>query len=167
MDATTAIITVAIVGFVLYKQFTGRFVTTGTREITFPFVLIGVGVVTVALTEPPVTPLGVALLAGELVLAAALGVARGRAFRLETRDGWLYRRGSVALLAAWVATIVVRIGASLLADGAGAAALVATSSALVFGASLAVQGLVLRRRVAADGRPLRPATTRRAARASL
>lgn len=130
-----------IVGFVLYKQFTGQFASTGTREIT--------------------------LLAGELVLAVGLGVARGRAIRLETRDGWLYPRGSVALLAAWVATIAVRVGASLLGDGAGAAALVTTSSALVIGASLAVQGLVLRRRVAADGRPLRPVTGRGAARASV
>lgn len=157
MDITTALITVAIVGFVLYKQFTGRFVATGGREATMPFVIIGIGVLTVAAAHPPVTPVGIALLAGELVLAVALGVARGYAFRLESRDGWLYRRGSVALLAAWVATIAVRVGASLLGDGAGAGALLATSSALVFGASLAVQGLVLRRRVAADGRPLRPA----------
>lgn len=166
MDITTALITVAIVGFVLYKQFTGRFVTTGGREARMPFVIIGIGVLTVALTHPPVTPLGIALLAGELVLAAALGVARGYAFRLESRDGWLYRRGSVALLAAWIATIAVRVGASVLGGDAGAAALVASSSAIVFGASLAVQGLVLRRRVAVDGRPLKP-TTGRTARVSV
>ena len=45
-----------------------------------------------------------------------------------------------------------------------AEALLSTSSALVFGASLAVQGLVLRRRVAADDRPLRPAGQGRRAR---
>lgn len=167
MDITTAVIVVAVVGFVLYKQFTGRFVTIGGREAAIPFVIIGIGVLSVVATLPPVTPLGVGLLAAELVLAVALGVARGYAFRLESRDGWLYRRGSLTLLAAWVATIAVRVGASLLGDGAGAGALLATSSALVLGASLAVQSLVLRRRVAADGRPLRPTSGRRPARASL
>ncbi|TCK20491.1 DUF1453 family protein [Pseudonocardia endophytica] len=166
MDIATILITVAVVGFVLYKQFTGQFVRTGGRETVLPFVLIGVGVLTVASVHPPVTALGVALLAVELVLAVGLGVARGLAFRLETRDGWLYRRGSVALLVAWVATIVVRVGAEVLGGGTGAAALIATSSALVLGASLAVQGMVLRRRVAADGRPLRPTDGRRTARAS-
>ena len=164
MDITTVLVTVVIVGFVLYKQFSGQFVGTGGREARMPFVIIGIGVLTVALVQPPVTAAGVALLAGELVLAAALGVARGYAFRLESRDGWLYRRGSVALLLAWVATIGVRVVASLVGAGLGAEALLSTSSALVFGASLAVQGLVLRRRVAADDRPLRPAGQGRRAR---
>ncbi|MET0188976.1 MAG: hypothetical protein ABW212_08270 [Pseudonocardia sediminis] len=162
MDLTTALVTVAIVGLVLYKQFSGRFVAAGNREVVLPFVVIGIGVVTVASAHPAVTGLGVALLAVELVLAAGLGVVRGYAFRLESRDGWLYRRGSAALLGAWLLTIAVRVGASFLGDAAGAGALLATTTAIVFGASLAVQSYVLRRRVAADGRPVRPVAGRRA-----
>lgn len=163
MDVTSLIVAVAIVGFVLYRQFTGRFVAEGGREAVLPFVIIGVGVLTVAAAHPAVTPLGIALLAGELLLAAGLGVVRGYAFRLEERQGWLYRRGSAALLIAWALTVAVRVGASLIGDAAGAGALVATTSALVFGGSLAVQSIVLRRRVAADGRPVRPQAGRRSA----
>ncbi|WP_130292262.1 hypothetical protein [Pseudonocardia sediminis] len=162
MDLTTVLVTVAIVGLVLYKQFSGRFVAAGNREIVLPFVIIGIGVATLAATHPPVTGLGIALLAVELVLAAGLGIVRGYAFRLESRDGWLYRRGSAALLGAWMLTIAVRVGASLVGDSAGAGALIAATSALVFGGSLAVQAVVLRRRVAADGRPVRPVAGRRA-----
>ncbi|MFP5019946.1 hypothetical protein [Pseudonocardia phyllosphaerae] len=154
MDATQLAITVAVVGLVLYKQFSGRFVAA--RDDVLPLVVIALGVVTLATTPVTVTAAGIALVAVEVVLAGALGVLRGRAFVLENRDGYLYRRGSVALAVAWALTIAVRVGASLVAGGLGAAALVGASSALVFGASLAVQAAVLHHRAAATGVPIRP-----------
>ncbi|GAA4978046.1 hypothetical protein WHI96_14805 [Pseudonocardia tropica] len=161
MDATSLVITVAIVGLVLYRQFRGQFVG-GRRDVTLPFVVIGIGVLTLAQARPEVTAAGVALLAAELVLAAGLGVVRGYAFRLGTREGWAYRSGSAALLVAWVLTIGVRVGAGALGGAVGAGLLLSTSSALVFGGSLLVQSLVLRRRVAAAGLPVRPDEARRA-----
>ncbi|GAA1856437.1 hypothetical protein GCM10009772_36020 [Pseudonocardia alni subsp. carboxydivorans] len=130
--------------------------------MTLPFVVIGIGVLTLAQARPEVTAAGVALLAAELVLAAGLGVLRGYAFRLGTRDGWAYRSGSAALLVAWVLTIGVRVGAGVLGGAVGAGLLLSTSSALVFGGSLLVQSLVLRRRVTAAGLPVRPDEARRA-----
>ena len=115
-----------------------------------------------ALRHAEATLGSVALLAAELVLAAGLGVLRGHAFRLGTRDGWAYRSGSAALLVAWVLTIGVRVGAGVLGGAVGAGLLLSASSALVFGGSLLVQSLVLRRRVAAAGLPVRPDEARRA-----
>ncbi|OLL73990.1 hypothetical protein Ae168Ps1_2373 [Pseudonocardia sp. Ae168_Ps1] len=161
MDPTSLVVTVAVVGLVLYKQFSGRFV--GGRDTVLPFVVVGIGLVTLATAHPAVTGPGTTLLAAEIVLAAGLGVVRGYAFRLEARDGYLFRSGSAALLGAWALTIAVRIGAELLGGPAGAGALIATTSALVFGASLAVQAVVLRRRAAASGVPIRPGRSRAAA----
>ncbi|WP_224392086.1 hypothetical protein [Pseudonocardia sp. ICBG1293] len=159
MDATSLVITVAIVGLVLYKQFRGQFVG-GARDVRLPAVVMGIGVLTVAQAGPEVTAAGLALLAAELVLVAGLGVLRGYAFRLGTRDGWAYRSGSAALLVAWVLTLGVRIGAGVVGGAVGAGPLLSTSSALVLGGSLLVQSLVLRRRVAAAGLPVRPAEGR-------
>ncbi len=161
MDATSLVITVAIVGLVLYKQFRGQFVG-GSRDVKLPLILVGIGVLTLAQAHPEVTAAGVGLLAAELVLTAGLGVLRGYAFRLGTRDGWAYRSGSAALLVAWVLTIGVRVGAGVLGGTVGAGLLLSTSSALVFGGSLLVQSLVLRHRVDAAGLPVRPAEPRRA-----
>ncbi|MEJ8281526.1 hypothetical protein [Pseudonocardia spirodelae] len=161
MDTTISlVVTVAIVGLVLVKQFRGRFV--GGRDLVLPCVVMGIGVLTVAQAHPAVTTAGVALLAAELVLVAGLGAVRGYAFRLGTRDGWAYRSGSAALLAAWALTIAVRLGAGFLGAAAGAGLLLSTTSALVFGGSLLVQSLVLRHRVAAAGLPLHPGRGRRA-----
>lgn len=161
MDATSLVITVAIVGLVLYKQFRGQFVG-GSRDVKLPLILVGIGVLTLAQARPEVTAAGVGLLAAELVLSAGLGVLRGYAFRLGTRDGWAYRSGSAALLVAWVLTIGVRVGAEVLGGAVGAGPLLSTSSALVFGGSLLVQSLVLRHRVDAAGLPVRPAEAHRA-----
>ncbi|BBG04468.1 MULTISPECIES: hypothetical protein [Pseudonocardia] len=160
MDVISLVITVAIVGLVLYKQFRGQFVG-GNRDVVLPFVVMGIGLLTVAQAHPSVTTAGVALLAAELVVVGGLGVLRGYAFRIGTRDGWAYRSGSAALLAAWVLTIGVRIGSGFLGESVGAGLLLSTSSALVFGGSLLVQSLVVRRRVAASGLPVRPDRGRR------
>ncbi|WP_308252997.1 acyl-CoA carboxylase epsilon subunit [Pseudonocardia sp. ICBG601] len=140
------------------RQFVG-----GSRDMKLPLIVIGIGVLTLAQARPEVTAAGLALLAAELVLTAGLGVLRGYAFRLGTRDGWAYRSGSAAFWSAWVLTIGVRVGAGVPRRGRrGAGLLLSTSSALVFGGSLLVQSLVLRHRVDAAGLPVRPAEPRRA-----
>ncbi|ANY07539.1 hypothetical protein [Pseudonocardia sp. HH130630-07] len=163
MDTTTLFITVAVVGLVLYRQFSGGFVRPGNRDVVLPVVVLALGVTTLTTAAPPVTATGVALLAGELVLAAALGVLRGRAFRLEARDGLLYRRGSVALLVGWVLTIGLRLVAGAVGTALGAGPLLTSTTTLVFGAGLLLQGFVLRNRVAASGIPVGAPARRRSA----
>ncbi|OLT12184.1 hypothetical protein BJF78_25000 [Pseudonocardia sp. CNS-139] len=91
----------------------------------------------------------------ELLVTAALGVARGAAVRLSERDGYLYQRGGWPLVALWIVSIGIRVAPVVLLGGAAAAATTATLT-LSLGVSLAVQSLVLAARVRADGRPLRP-----------
>ena len=169
MNPIEIVLIAALVVWVLYRQVTGRFVRSPERAVRLPLVLCGLGLLTLLQAHPAVTTLGVLLVGGELLVTAALGVARGSVVRLQTRDGWLYARGGVPMLLLWVLTVGIRIGTAALAGALGVGALSTATLTLSFAVSLAVQALVLNRRVVADGRPIRQeaAPQRRGSRATL
>lgn len=153
MDVVQYALVAAVLVWIVVRQVQGRFVAVG-RMFVLPAVLVVLGLGSTVAVEWSGT--AVAVVAGELLLTAALGAVRGAFVHLTLRDGYLYRRGGALGLALWVVSIgahvLVELGASAIGVGAAATATLTLS----FGVSLAAQFLVLLRRVRADGRPLRP-----------
>jgi hypothetical protein len=157
MDILSYVIPVALVVWVVARQFAGRYVPAG-RSLVLPLVLIVVGLGRP--THVPWTTLAVVTVVGDVAMTAVLGVVRGYAIRLTLRDGFLYQRGGWLSVGLWVATIAARLAVALpFAHTSAGPALAATLTA-TFGVSLAAQFLVFNARVATDGRPIRPAGDR-------
>lgn len=154
----------ALVVWVLYRQVTGRFVRDGNTVWRLPLVLTAIGLFTLVRAHPALTGVPVAITAADLMITAGLGAVRGRAVRLETREGWLYQRGGLPMLALWVLTVGVRVGIGFAGAALGAGTLLGASTTLSIGLSLLVQAAVLARRVADDGRPVLPAADGRSGR---
>ncbi len=161
---STYLIPVAAVVWIIYRQFVGRFVAQGATMV-LPLILVVWGLVQAAQADIRWGTLAVLVVAGDLVLTAALGAVRGAAIRLSLREGYLYRRGGVPSLVLWALSIGVRVLIAVLAAGTSAGPATAATLTLGFGVSIAAQYAVLAARVRADGRPVRPAGDRRDARA--
>lgn len=161
MSPLSLLLTVAVLVWVVQRQFVGRFVST-RRSFTLPLVLGVLGVAAIAQAHVAWTAAALGWIALDLVLTVVLGAVRGRATTLSLRDGYLYQRGGVPTLLLWLLSIGVRVLVAVLAHGTSAGPAVEASLLLTFGVSLGVQGLVLLARVRADGRPVAPAGTRRA-----
>ncbi|GAB3611798.1 hypothetical protein [Humibacter ginsengisoli] len=176
---TNAILIVALVAFVGYRQMTWRAVDPG-RMWRMPAILGIVGVVTLgSMTKMnALTGTDIAVLFGELVISLALGAAMGaiarfrpmtadgiRLYReahandrrpsfapvtLETRTGWL----GIAL---WIALIAVRIGIDALASMAGSHLAASTGVILLMVAAnrLARVGVILYRAARVPAEPVR------------
>jgi hypothetical protein len=156
------LIIVAVLAWVVYRQFAGRFVPGG-RQLAMPLVVTALGLQQLVAAHAPFPPLAVAVVVGELLLAAALGVLRGAAISLSARDGRLYQRGGWRSVGLWAVSIAARLLVALPFAHTAAGPALAASLTLSFGVSLAAQFLVLDARVRADGRPTGPDTDRRAA----
>ncbi len=157
MDILSYLVPAALVGWVVARQFMGRYVQA-SRSLLLPSVLLVVGLGQA--THVTWTAFAVAAVVGDAVLVAALGAVRGYAIRLTLREGYLYQRGGWLSVGLWVATIAARLAVALpFAHTSAGPALAATLTAS-FGVSLAAQFLVFNARVAADGRPVRPAKDR-------
>jgi len=161
MSPLSLLLTVAVLVWVVQRQFVGRFVST-RRTLTLPLVLGVLGLFAIAQAHVEWTTAALGWIAVDLVITVALGVVRGYAINLSLRGGYLYQRGGVPTLVLWVLSIGARVLVAVLANGTPAGPAVEASLLLTFGISLGVQGLVLLARVQADGRPLAPAGTRRA-----
>jgi hypothetical protein len=143
-----------VLAWIVMRQVRGRYVSTG-RLAVLPAILVVIGLGSAA--SVTWTGLAVAVVAGELVLTAALGVLRGALTHLTLREGYLYQCGGGLGLALWVVSIGVRVLSAVGASAIGVGAATEATITLSFGVSLAVQFVVLHLRVQADGRPLRPA----------
>jgi hypothetical protein len=154
MELIQYVLVALVLAWIVARQVQGRFVALG-RIFVLPAVLLLIGLQ--AATTVHWTGTAVAVVAGELVLTAALGVLRGALVHLSLREGYLYQRGGGLGLVLWAISIGVRVlvdvGASALGVGTAATATLTLS----FGVSLVAQFAVLVARVRADGRPLRPA----------
>lgn len=133
-----AVLILALIGWVGYRQAIWRPVTVG-RMWRFPaiFAMIGVVLLVQQVTPALLSPLDLAVVAGELVLSLAVGAWMGAIayFRPlpevvlvggERRAGDLgslatyESRTGVLGIALWVLLIVVRVGVDVLASMAGA-----------------------------------------------
>ncbi len=154
MDVLSYLVPAALVVWVIARQFAGRYVAA-RRSLALPLVLFVVGLGQAG--HVAWTPLAVITVGGDVALTVVLGVVRGYATRLTLRDGYLYQRGGWLSVGLWVATIAVRVGVALPFVHTSAGPALAATLTVSFGASLAAQYLVWGARVAADGRPIRPA----------
>lgn len=157
MDILSYLVPAALVVWVIARQFTGRYVAA-RRSLVLPLVLFVVGLGQAG--HVAWTPLAVVAVGGDVALTVALGVVRGYATRLTLRDGYLYQRGGWLSVGLWVATIAVRLGVALPFAHTSAGPALAATLTVSFGVSLAAQYLLFNARVAADGRPIRPAGDR-------
>ena len=154
MDVTSYLVAPALVGWVIAREFAGRWVPV-RRSLLLPLVLVVVGVGQAGHVQW--TALAAAVVGADVLLTAGLGVLRGSAIRLTLRDGYLYQRGGGPSVGLWVLTVAVRglVALPFLHTSAGTA--LESTLAASFGISLAVQFAVFNARVARDGRPIRPA----------
>lgn len=109
-SADNVLIALAVLGLVLYRQLRARPVAE-RRLYTIPAVLAVIGVAQGGLLDDAHPALSVALLAGEAAAAVAFGALRAVTVRLwRESDGGLWRRGTGWTLAAWLVSILSRVG---------------------------------------------------------
>ncbi|MFP3466318.1 hypothetical protein [Leifsonia sp. SIMBA_070] len=139
-----AVLIVLLIGWVGYRQLTWRPVVV-SRMWRFPAILAVVGVVLIGQQTKPaqVTPLDLAVIAGELLLSLAIGAWMGAIAhfrRLPEPIAAGRRPGEVAVyesqtgvlgLVLWVVVVAVRIGVDVLATQAGAHLVAATGVILL------------------------------------
>ncbi|QKG21187.1 DUF1453 domain-containing protein [Actinomadura verrucosospora] len=143
--ADNVLIGLAVLALVVYRQLRAR--PVGERgPYTVPAVLAVIGVAQGGLLDDAHPALSVALLAGEAAAAIAFGALRAATVRLwRENDGALWRRGTGWTLAAWLVSILSRVG--FLAAGHALGLTVSPSLFLVFLAlTLIVQNLLVARR---------------------
>jgi hypothetical protein len=154
-DAAMLLLYAAIVALVLVRQFVRR--TVSARAFIWVAVLVGYGALgTAATSAGPVAP-RVAVLALELLISVAFGLARGRTMRVwRDAAGTAWRQGNVPTLLLWLATILSRLALAALAELALHVPFNPGSVLLGFGVTLAAQQVVVMNR--ARALPATPAT---------
>lgn len=157
MSAAQIVLIATVVVVVIARRFTGS--PVGARSALVPVALTGYGLSTLATARP--TAADIALLAAELVLGVAAGLARGATIRLYLRDGRPWQRYTVATLLVWIAMVAVRVGFALAGHAMGADLSVAGTSMATFGVSLVVESLLVSWRAAATGAVLPANPSRR------
>jgi hypothetical protein len=158
---TNAILILLLICWIGYRQLTWRPVAI-SKMWRFPAIMAVVGLVTIGQQVKPssLTPVDLAIVAGEIVLSLGVGAWMGaiaRFRRLETpvqvgrdaRDVAIYesRTGVLGMLL-WVVTIGIRIGVDVFASAAGAHLVTATGVILlVFAANRAARTAVFAARL--------------------
>lgn len=157
--AFSAVIGVAVLGWVMWNQLRVREVTPQRVRIAGVLAVVGVVEVAQAAGAAPVSGLGWVLLVVGLVVGAALGLVRAATVDLWAADGRVLTRGSWGTAGLWLLGIGVHVGLDVLARVvAPSAATLNSSSILLFVAvGLGAQGLVTMRR--ARSLPGSPVTT--------
>jgi hypothetical protein len=142
---------VLVVGYVVVRRFAGS--PMRSRSYLLPLGVAAYG--GFQLWGHPVSVTGAGFLAVQLLLALGVGALRGTTIQLFVRDGVLWQRYQLTTLAAWVASIALRLGLVELGRLAGVP--VATSSLLlVLGVSLLAEAFVVGQRAVRHGAPIAP-----------
>jgi hypothetical protein len=138
----TALLVVALVAFVLYKQLQTRQVSA-ERAYTLPGIMMIIGVVQGGLYDRTHPAASVALLAAGVVSALGLGAVRATTMKIwQDERGARWRRGTPLTLAAWVLSVAVRVG--LIGIGYWAGMKAETGGLLLFlGLTLLAQNAVV------------------------
>ena len=158
---TNAILILLLIGWVGYRQMTWRPVSIA-KMWRFPAIMSVVGVVLIVQQVKPsaLTPLDIAVVAGELVLSLGVGawmgaIAHFRPLESPVQLGSDARyvaayesRTGVLGLVLWVLVIAVRVGVDVLASAAGLHLVTATGVILlVFAANRAARTAVFAARL--------------------
>jgi hypothetical protein len=148
------LVILAIVALVVGRRLTGQPVSAG-RLLALPAIVVVAGGSQLSRVHGRLTVLDVGLLAAEVVLGAAFGVARGATIQLYPRDGHLWYRYRPLTIALWIASIVARIGVVILAHRFGAG-LASSATFVLLGLSLLGEAAVVGIRARRTGVPLAP-----------
>ena len=148
---------IAIVVYVIGRQLVGEQLR-GKRVILLPAILTVIGVANLASSKGHHIGIAdVVCLALSAVIAAGIGLAQGRAMRLESRNGALWAQLPVQGLWLWLALLVSRVAMIVVAHGLDAK--VAASSAtilLMLGINRLAQAAVVVPRSIQAGIPFAP-----------
>jgi hypothetical protein len=152
-NAAVLLVYVAVIGFVLVRQFVKR--TVSARGFILVAVLVADGAVNLAIVPGGPVGAGIAVLALELPISVGFGVVRGYAMRVWRDDaGVAWRQGNVRTLVWWLLTILSRLALGAVAGVGWHVPFNGGSVLLGFGVTLAAQQVVLLKRA----RALSPAT---------
>ena len=138
-----ALLVLALVGWVLYRQTVARPVVARTLVI-LPGILAVIGVAAVShVDNGNLGATAILYLAVDLVASIALGALRGCFVRVFVREGVMWRQGGAVTLALWVVSIGIRIVGAVLAANAGVGNVSSASLELALGVTrLAQNGVV-------------------------
>lgn len=155
MSSAQIVLVAALIVWMIAKRFAGA--PVGSRSFVVPVIMIFYGVSQI---HGHLNAADFAFLAVELVASVAAGAGRGYTIKLYLKDGHLWQRYTVVTLAVWLALIALRIGFGLGAHQLGATLSAGPTVLVMFGLSLVIETLVVNRRAALTGHPIRPAQPR-------
>ena len=153
MSILQIVLIVAVAALVIGKRLTGRPVDT-RRSVVMPGVLAVYGffILQKAGTVTHTDQVWLAILAA---VSVAIGLVRGTTIHLYERNGVLWARYRPITLLLWIGSIALRFGLDHVAVGEGAGkAVMASSTMLMFGLSLAAESLVVLPRAHASEIPV-------------
>ncbi len=138
--AVNAAIFLAVLAYVLHRQFSTRAVTSRT------FMLISILFAYGLYSGLPTAPLGITLLGTSVVVSIGFGLWRGASMRMWLApDGVVYRRGTTLTITLWVITVTIKIAIDVW-ETTRTHTFSTGSIWLAMAVTLAVQQLVLLRR---------------------
>ncbi len=161
MNLITVLLVLAAVGYVLVRRLAGE-PLEGRRLAVLPIVLAVVG--GAQLRGAHVTPLDVAVLAVEGVVAVGLGALRGLTVDVYNRDGHLWYRYRPLTIVVWAGSILLRfVGAAVGHELGADTGVLSAALVLIVALSLLGEALIVGRRALASGVPFAPQGARRRA----
>jgi hypothetical protein len=156
MSIVTVIAVIAVAGYVIGRQLVGE-PLRGKRVVALPLILTVIGIAELARTSRPVRGTDIAILALGAAVATGIGLAQGRATRLEARDGALWGQMPARTLWLWVTLAVSHGALMLVASGVGAHVAAGTAGVLLtLGVNRVGQALVVVPRAVRAGIPFAP-----------
>jgi hypothetical protein len=148
MNLLQVLAIVALIIFVMGRRL-GGVPLLPKRLVLLPAVLVVYGVY--QLSRHHVTPVDIALLAVEAVVAVALGLLRGITIRVYEDAGRLWYRYTPWTLVVWVASAAARIGLGIAAHLLGGDLAATASIALMVGATFLGEAAVVGTRALRTG----------------
>ncbi len=152
-EILNAVVVVAVVAWVLYRQTVARPVVA-RRLWILPGILIVVGVGAISKADGGhLSATATSYLSVDLVSSLALGVVRGRFVRVFSRDGVMWRQGDWTTITLWVVSIGVRVLIGVLAANAGVGHVSGAALEMALGLSLLGQNAMVALRGSQQGIP--------------
>jgi hypothetical protein len=137
------VIAALVVWRVVFRQLRGSTITV-RGLVVIPGILLLLGLESCARALPGASGGEITLLAVDLVVLLALGVARAASTHLDTRDGYAFQKGTTLTLVLWLVTVAMRIGLGLAGSWLGlTGALTSSSVMLSVGLSIGVQNALV------------------------
>lgn len=152
----TVLVAVGIVGYVIGRQLIGE-PMRGKRLIVLPAVLTVIGAADLHSSGRHPGAADVLCIALSIVVAIGIGLAQGRAMRLESRNGALWAQLPTRALWLWLTLVAARVAIMVLAHGLHARLAASSATILVtLGVNRLAQAAVVTLRAVNAGIPFAP-----------